>query len=123
MSKKRFKSLSKFSFICCASFILLNARNDSAYAKELNASSIEEAKTMLSEASGNASEAEPYTVSVEAGNYTLNHEISIPNHTTLSFEKGAVINCKKAGEFAIRIVNADGAVVDGGHFFRSGYPC
>ena len=71
MSKKRFKSLFKFCFICSAAFISLNARAGSADAKEASVSSIGDIQDMLSEARGNASEEDPNIIYVEAGSYKL----------------------------------------------------
>ncbi len=120
MSKKRFKSLFKFCFICSAAFISLNARAGSADAKEASVSSIGDMQDMLSEARGSASEEDPYIISVEAGSYKLKSSIEIPDYTTLSLDKDAYINCKSTGEFAIRISNRKSAAVEGGCFSGAG---
>lgn len=120
MSKKTFKNLFKFCFVCSAAFISLNARNSVAGAKEVTASSIGDMEDMLSEASSNASEEEPYIISVEAGSYKLNSTIEIPDYTTLSFDEEAYIQCKNSGEFVIRIRNGRNAALEGGNFNGSG---
>jgi len=118
MNKKLLKDLCKSGIVCAAAFTLLNARVINADAEELTASDLSEMQDCLSEASSKASKQEPYTVSVEAGNYTLNYEISVPSYTTLHFEKGTKINCK--GNYAIRITSSDNATVDGGYFSGAG---
>ncbi len=120
MSKKTFKNLFKFCFICSAAFISLNASNSIANANEVTASSIKDIKNMLGNARSEASEDEPYIISVKAGNYKLDSTIEIPSYTTLSFDEDANINCKSTGEYAIRIRNAENAVVEGGIFNGSG---
>ena len=96
MSKKTFKNLFKFYFICSAAFISLNAKESIADAKEVKVSNIEDMKDMLIEARGNASEEEPYIISVEAGSYKLKSAIEMPNNTTLTLDKEAYIECKSA---------------------------
>ncbi len=120
MSKKTFKNLFKFCFICSAAFISLNAKESIADAKEVKVSNIEDMKDMLIEARGNASEEEPYIISVEAGSYKLKSAIEMPNNTTLRLDKEAHIECKSAGEYVIRIRNGKNAAVEGGNFNGSG---
>lgn len=120
MSKKLFKNLFKLCFICSASFISLNAKYNNADAKELTISNNTEMEEALNEASINASEEEPYIISVEAGNYELKYETSIPNYTTLDFQDGANIECKNTGQFAIRMRNAKNISINGGNFSGAG---
>lgn len=120
MSKKTFKNLFKFCFICSAAFIPLNARYSIAGANETTVSSIEDMEDMLHEAKRNASEEEPYIISVEAGSYKLNSTIEIPDYTTLSLDEEAYIECKGTGDFVIRIRNGKNAAVEGGNFNGSG---
>lgn len=120
MSKKTFKNLFKFCFICSAAFIPLNAGDSVADAKEATVSSIEDMEGMLREAGREASEEEPYTISVEAGNYKIKSTIDIPDYTTLSLDEEAYIQCKNTGDFVIRIRNGKSAAVEGGNFDGSG---
>lgn len=120
MSKKIFKNLFKFCFVCSSAFILLNARDTAAGAKEVTASGIGDMEDMLSEARSNASEEEPYIISVEAGSYKLKSIIEVPDYTTLSFDEEAYITCKVSGDFAVRIRNGKNSAVEGGNFNGQG---
>lgn len=120
MGKKTFKKIFKFCLICSAAFLSLNARDSIANAKEGTASSIEDMEVLLREARGNASEEEPYTISVEAGSYKLKSIIDVPDYTTLSFDKEAYITCKVSGDFAIRFRNGKNSAIEGGNFNGSG---
>ena len=120
MSKKIFKNLFKFCFVCSSAFILLNARDTAAGAKEVTASGIGDMEGMPSEARSNASEEEPYIISVEAGSYKLKSIIEVPDYTTLSFDEEAYITCKVSGDFAVRIRNGKNSAVEGGNFNGQG---
>lgn len=120
MSKKIFKDLFKFCFTCSVVFISLSARTGSADAKEASVSNIEDMQEMLREAGSEASEEEPYIISVEAGSYKLKSSIQVPDYTTLRLDKEAYIECKNTDEFAIRIRNGRNAAVEGGSFNGAG---
>lgn len=109
----------KLCVLCTAALLPLAITEQKAEAADVYVTNVEELTNAISYAGDNASQTEPYTISIQFGTYKLNSAISVPSYTELIFEPDVKISCK-TGDYAVNINGASGVVIDGGCFKGSG---
>jgi len=109
----------KLCFICAAALLPFSIPAKKAGAAEIIVTDVKELNKALSDAKDNASKDEPYTISVQAGNYKLDYTINMPSYTTLVSGPETTILCNTE-EYAVLITGASDAAIDGGCFKGSG---
>lgn len=109
----------KLCFICAAALLPFSIPAKKAGAAEIVVTDVKELNKALSDAKDNASKDEPYTISVQAGNYKLDYTINMPSYTTLVSGPGTTILCNTE-EYAVLIAGASDTAIDGGCFKGSG---
>ena len=122
MKRTSTAKLSKLFILCTITLFSLNTASRKSMAEEIKITDIENIGEALSEAEDNASKTNPYTISVQTGNYELNEEINIPSYTTLNFEPGTKISCDGISDnYAIRITSGtENSAINGGTFQGAG---
>lgn len=121
MKKDFIIKMCKLSALCVTALFATNTTYNSAKAAEIDVTNVQEIENALYDAKSNASYENPYTISVQSGNYSFEYEMDIPSYTALVFESDTKISCSSNTGYAIRIPTGTvNASVDGGYFMRGG---